>query len=182
MRSCLLQMLSDLSVPWEARRMQWTPLNGEEERAKPLWRANLSLCQDVSLNDGGSKGPSASVCLHVRTLARREIVDTVCQVKGEDAARTVHERIMNGSTDEDVDEHQHIATSINTASVVPLVPAPAGRLFDARWRDAFSTPWSRKEHTTVLEARLAMVADQNTPPQSQCSRCLRLHPDDRGER
>ena len=39
------------------------------------------------------------------------------------------------------------------ASVIPLVPAPAGRLFDAHWRVLFSTLWSRKEHITFLEAR-----------------------------
>ena len=59
---------------------------------------------------------------------------------------------MNGRTDEDVDELQPVAAIVNPASI-PLVPAPAGRLFDTRWRVLFSTPWSRKQRVTVLEAR-----------------------------
>ena len=31
--------------------------------------------------------------------------------------------------------------------------APAGRLFDAHWRVLFSSPWSRPDYVTVLEAR-----------------------------
>ena len=56
-------------------------------------------------------------------------------------------------TDQDVDELQRIATILNPASVIPLIPAPAGRLFDAHWRVFHSSPRSRKEHITVLEAR-----------------------------
>ena len=59
---------------------------------------NLSLRQDVSLKGAVQSAPrpgSANPC---------EIVDTICQEKGDDAPRTVHERIMNGPTDEDVEE------------------------------------------------------------------------------
>ena len=71
---------------------QWTPLCGVEERATRLWRANLSLRQDVSLNVGDSKRPSALAC---KPFARREIANTVCQEKGERCraicARACHE-------------------------------------------------------------------------------------------
>ena len=46
----------------ERRGVQVKPLSGEEERATRLWRANLSLRQDVSLDDGGSKRRPAWVC------------------------------------------------------------------------------------------------------------------------
>ena len=59
---------------------------------------------------------------------------------------------MSGRTDKEVDELQRVATILNPASVIPLIPAPAGRVFDAHGRVLFSSPWSRKEHTTVLEA------------------------------
>ena len=90
--------------------------------------ASFSLYHVVSLNDCGSKRLSAWVC---EPFARREIMDTVCQGKGEDAARAVHERIRNGCSDNDVHERQRIATILYPASVIPLIPAPAGRQFDA---------------------------------------------------
>ena len=65
--------------------------------------------------------------------------------QGEDATRYVHERILNGRIDKDVDELQRIDTNLNPASVILLIPAPAGRLFDAHWRDLFSSRGSRKE-------------------------------------
>ena len=41
---------------------------------------------------------------------------------------------MNGRTGQDVDELQRIANILNPASVIPLVLAPVGRLFDAQRR------------------------------------------------
>ena len=75
----------------------------------------------------------------MRTCVRREIVDTVCQERGEDAAQSAHKRIMNGRTDKTVDELQRCATILNPASVIPLMSVPAGRLFDALWRVLFSS-------------------------------------------
>ena len=92
----------------------------------------------------------APLSLGVRTLAPREMLVTVCKEKGEDAAR-LHERIMNGRTDQDVDELQRIATILDPASVIPLIPALAGRSFDAHRRVLFSSPWSRQERITCYK-------------------------------
>ena len=91
--------------------------------------------------------------LGVRTLARRVIVDTFCQEKGEDAVRSVHERIMNGRT------------FLNPVSVILLILALDGSLFDAHWRVLFSSR-SRKEHVTVLEARSVSI-------RGRCQMCWR---------
>ena len=110
------------------------------ERASRLWRANLSLRQDVSLNGGVSKRLPAWVCeplpvVKLETPCSVVKLETPCaRKKSEDAARTVHERIMNGRTDKDVDELRRISTIINPASVILLISAPAGLLFDAHWR------------------------------------------------
>ena len=76
----------------------------------------------------------------MRTFVRRKIVDTVCQEKGEDATQSLHKRIMNGCTDQFVDELQRCATILNPVSVIPPISVPAGRLFDAHWRVLFSSP------------------------------------------
>ena len=93
MRSCLLLMLSDLSVPWGTRRKQWTLLSGVEERATRLWRANLSLCQGVSLNVGDSKRPSALACVPVPVVR----LWTLSSRKKEKIALTVHERVVKSA-------------------------------------------------------------------------------------
>ena len=127
---------SDLSVPWRNEACAVArELIAASGRFSERWRFKTHLS------------------LSVRTFARREIVDAVCQEKGEDAARSVHWRIMNGRTDKDVDELQRIATILNPASVIPLTPAPAGRLFDAHWRVSSRHRGHAKDHITVLEAR-----------------------------
>ena len=142
MRSFLLLMTSDLSVPWsgEAYAVDASEWCGE-------------ACYAPDAREFIDASGRFSERLRFEAIARREIVVTVCQEKGEDAARSVHERIMNGRVDEDVDELQRIVTILNPASVIPLIPAPAGCLFDAHWRVLFLSPWSRTEHFTVLEAR-----------------------------
>ena len=140
-------MVSDLSVLWvgEVYASEWrggachTPVSRElvsaSGRFSERWRFKAPLSTGV------------------RILARHEFVDTVHPEKGEDAARSVHEPIMNERTDQYLDELQCAATILNPASVIPLIPALAGRVFDAHWRVLFLSPWSRMEHITVLEAR-----------------------------
>ena len=104
-RSCLPLKISDLSLCSGATNcMHWTSLSGVEERATPLWRELVSASGRFSERWRFT----APLSFGVRTLARREIVDTVCQEEGEDAARSVCERIMDG----------HIATILNPASVI----------------------------------------------------------------
>ena len=151
MRPCLPLMLQYLSGPWSNEAYA---VDGTERRRGAL-HAPVA-CELIAAPGRCSERWrfKAPFSLGVRTLARREIVDTVCREKGEDAARTVYERTLNGRTDEDVDELQRVAAIVNPAFVIPLVPAPAARLFEARWRVLFSTPWSRKEYISVWEARV----------------------------
>ena len=92
-----------------SRLMQWARLGGGGGGACYA-RVTRELIDTSGRFSGRFKTP---LSLGVRTLARREIVDTVCQEKGEDAARSVHERAMKGRTDQDVDELQRIATILN---------------------------------------------------------------------
>ena len=142
-------LMWDVSVPWSNEAYAVDPSE---------WRGG-ACCAPVARELTAASGRFSErwrfkpLSVGLRTLARREIVDTFCEEKGEDAARSVHERIMNGHADKDVDKLQRTVTVLNPASVIPLIPAPAGRLFNAHWRVLFSSPWSRKEHITVLEAR-----------------------------
>ena len=90
--------------------------------------------------------------------------------KGEYAARSVHERIMNERTDKDVDELQRIASILNPASVTPSLTCSC-------WSFVRCTlAWSRKEHITVLEARALaqLVSIIGRQPRGHVARVLIL--------
>ena len=71
----------------------------------------------------------------------------LCTLFAREKAKMPHElcTIMNAPIDKDVDELQRVAAVLYPALVIPLILAPAGRLFDAHWRVLFSFPRSRKE-------------------------------------
>ena len=78
MRSCLLLMMSDLSVPWSGE-LYAKDASGWRGRA---WYAPVAR-ELVSASGRFSEGWRLKLVpsLGVRTLARHEVVDTACQEK-----------------------------------------------------------------------------------------------------
>ena len=91
----------------------------------------------------------------MRVLAHRAVVQHVFQESGAEAAEQLRVRILSGK--------KFLLSGIDPAdlnedSFIPMVPRVLGSYLGANWRTCVSSPWSRREHITVLETRACVAA------------------------